>query len=111
MYFITCFSNFESKYLTFGYFSDYATCVQALNENWADMFEAGYYSYVVVEKIEKGIHPHAKQFAWFCWDEERKGFYETEKPEWAGNWCNFALGQQQALVCHFYHERYAKISL
>ena len=50
------------------------------------------YTHAVVEKIRKGIHSHAKQIAWFCWDEERKGFYETEKPEWAGCWCNFALG-------------------
>lgn len=96
MYFITCFSNFESEYIdnhrTFGYFSDYATCVQALNENWADMCEAGYFTCAVVEMISEGLHSHAKQIAWFCWDEERKGFYETEKPEWAGVWCNFALG-------------------
>ena len=46
----------------------------------------------VVEKIGKGIHSHAKQIAWFCWDEERKGFYEREKPEWAEGWYNFALG-------------------
>ena len=45
-----------------------------------------------LKKIGKGIHSYAKKIAWFCWDEERKGFYETEKPEWAGGWCNFALG-------------------
>ena len=96
MYFITCFSNYECEYLdnyrTFGYFSDYATCVQALSGNWADMCEARYYTYAVIEEISEGIHQHAKQIAWFLWNEERKGFYEAEKPEWAGNWCNFALG-------------------
>ena len=95
MYFITCFSNFESEYLdnyrTFGYFSELAVCIQALNENLADMNER-YYTYAVIEKISEGIHSHAKQIAWFCWDEEKEGFYETEKPEWADGWCNFALG-------------------
>ena len=96
MYFITCFSNYECEYLdnyrTFGYFGNYATCRKALNRNWCDMCEAGYNTYAVIEEISEGIHSHAKQIAWFCWDEERKGFYETEKPEWAGSWCNFALG-------------------
>ena len=95
MYFITCFSNFESEYLdnyrTFGYFSELAVCIQALNENLADMNER-YYTYAVIEEIGEGIHSHAKQIAWFCWDEEKEGFYETEKPEWADGWCNFALG-------------------
>ena len=70
MYFITCFSNFESEYLdnyrTFGYFSDFAMCIQALNENCADMCEARYYTYAVIEEIGEGIHSHAKQIAWFC---------------------------------------------
>lgn len=96
MYFITCFSNFESEYMenhrTFGYFSDTDTCLEALNENWADMCEARYYTYAVIEEISEGIHSHAKQIAWFCWDEEKEGFYETEKPEWADGWYGFALG-------------------
>lgn len=96
MYFITCFSNFESEYSenyrTFGYFSDYDTCVEALNKNWADMCEAGYYTYAVVEKICEGIHSRAEEIAWFVWNEEKEGFYETEKPDWANGWYGFALG-------------------
>ena len=96
MYFITCFSNFESEYLdnyrTFGYFSELAMCMQALNENWADMCEARYYTYAVIEEIGEGLHSHAKQLAWFSWNEEEAGFFETEKPEWADGWYGFALG-------------------
>ena len=95
MYFITCFSNFESEYLdnyrTFGYFSELAMCIQALNENLADMNER-YYTYAVIEEISEGIHSRAKQIAWFRWDEEKEGFYETEKPEWSNGWYGFALG-------------------
>lgn len=96
MYFITCFSNYECEYLdnyrTFGYFSDSNTCIQTLNGNCCDMCEAGYYTYAVIEEISEGIHQHAKQIAWFCWDEEKDGFYETEKPEWSNGWDGFALG-------------------
>ena len=94
MYFITCFSNYESEYLdnyrTFGYFSELAVCIQALNENWADMCEARYYTLALIEEISEGIYPHAKKLAWFRWD--GKGFYETEEPEWADGWYGFALG-------------------
>ena len=106
MYFITCFSNFESEYMenhrTFGYFSDTDTCLEALDENWADMCEARYYTYAVIEEISEGIHSHAKQIAWFCWDEEKEGFYETEKPEWANGWYGFALGvcRNYLSICH-----------
>ena len=51
-----------------------------------------YYTYAVIEEISEGIHSHAKQIAWFRWDEEKEGFYETEKPEWANGWYGFALG-------------------
>ena len=95
MYFITCFSNFETDYLdnfrTFGFFSDYEDCRRALNGNWCDMHEF-YYDFAVVECMEEGIHSHAKQMAWFRWSEEKKGFYETENPDWANGYCNFALG-------------------
>ena len=96
MYFITCFSNFESKYLdnyrTFGYFGNYATCRKALNGNWCDMCEAGYYTYAVVEKIGKGIHSHAKQIAWFCWDEERKGFLRNRETRVGRRLVQFCTG-------------------
>ena len=96
MYFITCFSNFESdydkNYRTFGYFRDIDTCREALHENACDMCEARYYTLALIEEIREGIYPHAKKLAWFRWDEERKGFYETEEPEWADGWYGFARG-------------------
>jgi hypothetical protein len=51
-----------------------------------------YYSYAVIEEIGAGIHSPAKQIAWFCWDDEKEGFYEAEKPKCAEGWSNFALG-------------------
>ena len=96
MYFITCFCVDESKNectdsRTFGYFADYNECQTALRENWCDMHEF-YHTYAVVEKIGKGIHPRPEKVVWFKWDDEKEGFYETEKPEWANSWYGFALG-------------------
>ena len=96
MYFITCFCVDESKNectdsRTFGYFADYNECQTALHENWCDIHEF-YYSYAVVEKISSGIHSRPEKVVWFKWDDEKEGFYEAEKPEWANSWYGFALG-------------------
>ncbi len=92
MHFITCFSDIGENYRTFGYFNKLEDCYFALHENFFDMNEAGYYTYAVIEKIVEGIHSPSKQIEWFAWNEEKEGFFETEKPEWANGWCNFALG-------------------
>ena len=51
-----------------------------------------YYTYAVVEKISEGIHSRPEKVVWFKWDDEKEGFYETEKTEWANGWYGFALG-------------------
>lgn len=99
MFFITCFSKCEEDeyglntgaYRTFGYYEDYETCKQALNENWCDMFEF-LYTWAVVEKIGPGIHAHAEEIGWFKWDDEKEGFFEIEKPKCTESYCNHALG-------------------
>ena len=100
MFFITCFSKCENDargnldigdMRTFGYFDNLETSKQALNENWCDMHE-GLYEFAVIENIGQGIHPHAKEIAWFRWDDEKQGFFEIEKPECTRNYSNYALG-------------------
>lgn len=100
MYFITCFSRceegdngwFDGGYIcTFGYYDNFYTCKKALNENWGDMHEY-LYKFAVVEFIEQGIQQHAKEIAWFQWDNERQGFFETDKPNCTFGVCNHAFG-------------------
>lgn len=95
MYFITCFSNFDSEYIedsrTFGFYENFETCKTALQENWCDMHEL-YYDFAVIELIDEGIHPRTESETWFRWNNERGGFFETEKPDWSSGWVNFALG-------------------
>lgn len=100
MFFITCFSKCEEdeKGLlytgdtrTFGYFDDFEICKQALNENRCDIHEY-LYEYAVVEYIEQGIYSHAKEMAWFRWNDENQGFFEIEKPACTNHYSNYALG-------------------
>ena len=100
MFFITCFSKCENNEQgdldfgdtrTFGYFDILETCKQALNENCCDMHE-GLYEFAVIENIGQGIHPRAKEIAWFRWDVEKWGFFEIQKSECTEVYCNYALG-------------------
>ena len=71
MYFITCFEKCGTNKgwldigasRTFGYYDNLNTCIQALNQNWCDMFEY-LYEYAIVEKIGPGIHPECEE-RWF----------------------------------------------
>ena len=60
MYFITCLENLELDALgwlgesrCFGYFSTYQRAKEALEINECDMWEAGFYNYAVIERIER----------------------------------------------------------
>ena len=100
MFFITCFEKCEKDgrgcfvtgdMRTFGYFDNLEACTQALNENVCDMHEC-LYEFAVIESIGQGIHSHAKEEAWFRWNDEKQGFFEIEKPECSRNYSNYALG-------------------
>ena len=100
MFFITCFSRREngesespdfSDMRTFGYFDSFEACNQALHENWCDMHEC-LYEFAVIEQIEQGIHPHAKEMDWYRWDNEKCGFFEIDKPTETNGYCNYAIG-------------------
>ena len=100
MWFITVFetikpdamilANFGSQ-RTWGYYSDEAVAVQALNENWTDMREY-LYDYAVIEKFGEGLCPLATERKFFKWDNERNGYYIIDEPECCVHLCNFAIG-------------------
>jgi hypothetical protein len=100
MFFITCFEKIEiDKYgmfdggcqRTFGFKETLEDATSSLQENRCDMHET-IYNYAVVEKIDAGIHPVVEQEKWFKWDNEKKGFYEIDKPKETMNFINFAFG-------------------
>ena len=76
---------------TWGYFKDHDTAVQALHENWTDMWEFCY-DYAVLEKADEGICPNCGERQWFKFDREHNGYFEIEEPECVKHICNFALG-------------------
>lgn len=76
---------------TWGYYKDYEIALQALHENWTDMWEY-YYDYAVLEKFSEGILPDCQERYWFKYDRERNGYFEIEEPECVKRIWNFAIG-------------------
>ena len=89
IYLINCSTNFEYDLQLFekiidhdciyGFFEDFESCKQALNENRGDM-HAKYYSLATVKIIDLDDEnkPRISNVEkWFVWDAERRGFFET----------------------------------
>ena len=76
---------------TWGYYSDYDTALQALHENWTDMWEY-VYDYAVLEETGEGICPIPKSIQWFKYDNERDGYFEIEMPNGESDLVSFVLG-------------------
>ncbi len=77
---------------TWGFYSERETAVQALHENWTDMWETCY-DYAVIEKYAEGIsHYEFDSRKWFKFDWEREGYFEIEEPECVKHLCSFAIG-------------------
>ena len=64
-----------------GFYYELDTAIQALNENWGDMFECCFIAGLILPKFP-GTYSfcHADERMYFLWDDERRGFFEAEEP-------------------------------
>lgn len=74
----------------FGWFFEFDKADKAVLENALDMNEEGHHPWIVVEQYEPGVHCLAKQEWWYQF--ERGAFRQCQKPDWATNTTNWALG-------------------
>ena len=70
-----------------GFYSNKKKAIKAVEENWTDMNEAGYYPYAVIEEIAEGllqIYTSSKAL-WFkaCYDNGYCEYKKCETPEFA----------------------------
>ena len=78
-----------------GFYSDFNTAVQALHENWADMYEFLYH-YAVIEEYCEGLTSCNSGYGfnrwWFKYSDEKQGYIEIEEPKCSEHLCAFAIG-------------------
>jgi hypothetical protein len=74
----------------FGWFFEFEQAEAAVRENALDMNEAGHHPWIVIEQYEPGIHCTACREWWHQF--ENGAYQSTEKPDWALQTTNWALG-------------------
>lgn len=86
----------EFKDRSVGWFPlDYLSAVEeALSRNVADLEEAGYYQWAVIEETPWGLYGSIdiKKTYWYKFDLERKGFFPHDPPPWSANTTGWGLG-------------------
>ena len=94
MYFITGLheeGNQFSARRCFGYYPRKHQAVQAIEGNCDDLHEDAF-THLVVEKVISGVHPPARDIAWYRYDSTSSRWIACERPESARNYFQFALG-------------------
>lgn len=83
--------QYELGKRTVGYFNDLEKAKQAVEENWGDIYENGYYPFCVIEEKGEGIYNIGRLMEiWYKWID---GKYKLiEKPKELMNICCFGLG-------------------
>jgi hypothetical protein len=72
----------------FGYYPTKEEAIEAVKANAGNLQDHEYH-YLVIEEIPKGIHPCAKEVAWFKWN---GGWNEINKPVQTEEISNHAFG-------------------
>jgi hypothetical protein len=99
IYTVTTINRHPQRNRCVGWFSDKIDAIKAVKSNTFDMYEDGYYRYVIIEKMEEGIYPIILTAWLYEWNSIKRG-YElictdsdlTNAPEWFSESCNFGIG-------------------
>lgn len=98
MYFITVLTGLDLSADTrcLGYYPTREEALLAVLENRCDLNE-GIYKYIVVEKIDKGIHSITKEEIWFQWLQTgghlgEGNWHQITKPSETEHITNYAIG-------------------
>lgn len=79
----TLFINEKEKQIlrtrTWGFFLSLDKAEEAILNNFYDIFEQGYYNYVIVEEIKEGILGKCKKIAWYKLKNKEKNILKIEK--------------------------------
>lgn len=75
-----------------GFYFDYNTAEQCVQEDWAGFDEAGYYNYIVIEGLHQGIYPGlGDDEHWFKYNGGHN-WIPCEKPRCLNGTISFGIG-------------------
>jgi len=62
------------------------------SESSLHLWEEGFYTHLLVERVSPGVYPETKDVAWYFWDKKRDGWTKIYRPQQFENTCNFSIG-------------------
>ena len=75
-----------------GFYHSKDIAIESVEHNSCDIYEEGYYPYVVIEEFLQGIYPYPIE-TWFRWNKRSKGYVRTkERPKVFEHIVCFGLG-------------------
>ena len=92
MYFITSVSE-KHGFRCVGYVSKLEDAVEIVESNYADLNEAGYYPYVVIENVKEGIYQYDQNPIWFKYNLEKDMYERSDRQDFIpNNHVGFGIG-------------------
>ncbi len=99
VYFVATIRNIDIEGTTgsrtVGYFLTKEEAIKCVEENWCDLYEAGYYKYAVIEDVEPGLYTsYNSKPIFFKWSGDIKtGHYKKiSKPKELEHIFGFTIG-------------------
>jgi hypothetical protein len=83
---------------TIGWYPNLKTAQKCVEEDWPDIDEAGYYNYVVIERVVEGLYNMSGMLLdrqtewWYSFDYKQEKWIACEKPQWSVGTINWGLG-------------------
>ncbi|MCK9429338.1 MAG: hypothetical protein M0R17_05000 [Candidatus Omnitrophica bacterium] len=72
-----------------GWYNTLKEAQEHITSNCMDISEEGYYKYIVVEQVPKGIVPLSRIVCWYKWTNK---YIKCRQPSWAKNTINWSIG-------------------
>jgi len=75
-----------------GFFHEKKHAIESVKNNDGDIYEEGFYPYVVIEKSLPGIYHFESDDVWFRWNRKLKCYKKCEKPDMYKRVVCFGIG-------------------
>ena len=76
-----------------GFYEDLETAKKAVEENWCDLYEDGYYKYAIIEEQEPGLYSTCDKPIFYKWEGTIKdgGYKRIRRPSATKGFINFTI--------------------
>lgn len=97
MFFVVTLHRDKKRSRTWGFYERLEDAERCVYENWADIYERGYYDLALIEEMSEGLCPFSKYSRWYAvkYNGPELDTYTVEPiicPPQFEHLCNFSIG-------------------